>query len=237
MVELSNSESKILCQRVFKSLGFPPGMDTELSHALVWLASAEVVPLKTFAQRLNTLEYASNATSSSKCVKPHQFELNIDGDGEYQAIVEFMEMLCTVAVRSKAPIKAEISGISNGMILLPLTLQKALTDVQVDIQMEKTHFCIVDGILRMNQDLEQSRLQPDQTSASVQVSAVSTSSGEMSELSNCYSKQFVQELGLRRIAIDYQSLHVLKAKGAESFVPSSELSRRSGAGAEVDDND
>ena len=44
------------------------------------------------------------------------------------------------------------------------------------------------------------------------------------------------EFGSNRIEVDEGSFWTLKQKAAESFVPNSELSRRSGAGAEVDDS-
>lgn len=223
-VQLSNSECCTLTRRVLSALGIPPGADIEIGSALVWLAATDTVPLKLLADLLPELQHESET---------HSFNA--------LSLTETLDRLAAVAGSFNQACTARVNGSKVVALLLPLALARSKLDLCFRLQMPKSWIIIENGEIWTSEETFWTRDWQD--SKEVLVVCVSKklshdlSLFDKTGLDWHFSHSKLQSLSSRRINIDFESLQKLKTKAAESFVPNSDLSRRSGAGAEVDDND
>lgn len=223
-VQLSNSECCTLTRRVLSALGIPPGADIEIGSALVWLAATDTVPLKSLADLLPELQQESETD-----------RFNI------LTLIETLDRLAAAAGSFDQACTARVNSSKVVTLLLPLALSRSKLGLCFRLQLPKSWIIIENGEIWTSEETFWTRDWQD--SKEVLVVCVSNQlSGELSLFDKTglnwhFSQSKLQSLSARRINIDLESLKILKTKAAESFVPNSDLSRRSGAGAEVDDND
>lgn len=225
---------------MFTALGFPAGSDTEIADAIVWLASMGIVSLSQLAESLPSLRYSADTDDSSHWLSCAEFEITMNPSIEHLLLTEVADALCASATRRNRPSRATIRNMQNAALLLPIALQRSLDRVRFEIVLSEIQIIIQNGQLWSNCDLE--------NACDIQAKnfgvVICTGSGEMggksdfdySGLDFKFRTEKTSEFGSNRIEIDEGSYWTLKQKAAESFVPNSELSRRSGAGAEVDDS-
>ena len=225
---------------MFTALGFPAGSDTEIANAIVWLASMGIVPLSQLAENLPSLRYSTETDISFLWLSSAEFEITINPSIEHLLLTEVADILGACAVHQRRPIQATIRNMRNAALLLPITLQRSLDNVRFEIVLSDFRTIVENGQLWSNNDLENAR-----DIQLMKIGVVTCSgSGELSGKSDVeysgldlkFRTEEKSEFGSNRIEIDEGSYCTLKQKAAESFVPNSELSRRSGAGAEVDDS-
>lgn len=221
-VQLSNSECCTLTRRVLSALGIPPGADIEIGSALVWLAATDTVPLQLLADLLPKLQHESD-------------RFNI------LSLIETLDRLAAVANSFDQACTARVNSSKVIALLLPLALSRSKLNLCFRLQLPKSRIIIENGEIWTAEETLWSR--DWQGSKEVLVVCVSNqlsidlSLFDKSGLNWHFSQSKLQSLSSRRVHIDLGSLQKLKRKAAESFVTNSDLSRRSGAGAEVDDND
>ena len=225
---------------MFTALGFPAGSDTEIANAIVWLASMGIVPLSQLAENLPSLRYSTDTDKSFRWFSSAEFEITINPSIEHLLLTEVADILGASVARQRRPIQATIRNMRNAALLLPITLQRSLDNVRFEIVLSDFRTIVENGQLWSNYDLENAR-----DIQLIEFGVVTCSgSGEMSGKSDVESSGLdlkfrtgeKSEFGSNRIEVDEGSFLTLKQKAVESFVPNSELSRRSGAGAEVDDS-
>ena len=223
-VQLSNSECCTLTRRVLSALGMPSGVDIEIGNALVWLAATDTVSLKFLADLLPDIQHESETES-----------FNI------LSLIETLDRLAAVAGSFDRACTAKVKSSKVVALLLPLALSRSQLGLCFRLQLPKSRIIIENGEIWAGEEMFWTRDWQD--SKEVLVLCVSNklsfdlSLFDKSGLNWHFSQSKLQNLSSRRINIDAESLQNLKRKAAESFVPNSDLSRRSGAGAEVDDND
>ncbi len=223
-VQLSNSECCTLTRRVLSALGIPPGADIEIGNALVWLAATDTVPLKFLADLLPELQR-----------EPETESLNT------LYLIETLDRLAAVAGSLNKACTARVENSKAIALLLPLALARSNLNLCIRLQLPNSRIIIDNGEIWTAEESFWTRDWQD--SKEILVVCVSNqlsvdlSFFDKTGLNWHFSQSKLQSLSSRRISIDLESLQILKKKAAESFVPNSDLSRRSGAGAEVDDND
>ncbi len=223
-VQLSNSECCTLTRRVLSALGFSPGADIEIGNALVWLAATDIFPLKYLADLLPELQR-----------EPATESLNI------LSLIETLDRLAAVAGSLDKACTARVKNSKVIALLLPLALARSKLNLCFLLQLPKSRIIIENGEIWSAEETFWTRDWQD--SKEVLVVCVSNQMSldvslfDKTGLNWHFSQSKLQSLSSRRINIDFESLQILKRKAAESFVPNSDLSRGSGAGAEVDDND
>ncbi len=238
MVRLSISESITLCRRVFSALPFPPGSGIELANAVVWLAAARAVPLRYFAELLPHLQSASSEPFSlevSAAVRSYRIE-----DPTLLHLLEVIDCLTSSAIRFQGRYIAVIAGCYYSSLLLPLALSRSQLGVSFKLDISALSIVIESGELWANMDpMAEEIWQKPEECTITGVSGGSESdraSFDRGGLSHHFSQEDLRTRSSQRIAIDKESYKLLKQKAAEAFVPNSDISRRSGAGAEVDDS-
>ncbi len=223
-VQLSNSECCTLTRRVLSALGMPPGADIEIGNALVWLAATDTVPLKFMADLLPEWQHESETESFNI--------LNL---------IETLDRLAAVAGSFDKACSARVKSSNAIALLLPLALSRSKLSLCFRLQLPESRIIIVNGEIWTSEETFWTR--DWQNSKEVLVVCVSDqmsfnlSMFDKTGLNRHFSQTKLRNFSSRRINIDSETLQILKRKAAESFVPNSDLSRRSGAGAEVDDND
>ncbi len=223
-VQLSNSECCTLTRRVLSALGIPPGADIEIGNALVWLAATDTVPLKFLADLLPELQR-----------EPETESLNT------LYLIETLDRLAAVAGSLNKACTARVENSKAIALLLPLALARSNLNLCFRLQLPNSRIIIENGEIWTAEESFWTRDWQD--SKEILVVCVSNqlsvdlSFFDKTGLNWHFSQSKLQSLSSRRISIDLESIQILKKKAAESFVPNSDLSRRSGAGAEVDDND
>ncbi len=241
MVWLSHSESVTLCRRVFTALDYPAGADFELAKVIVWLAATRILPLRYFANSLPCLYYQATAVDSTpppNFAAHHSVEITIDN---LVCLIETIDLLTAYVIQRKERGRVNVSASNYLATLIPLALARA--DLGVTFRMIVADNCMVIAKQQIWADfnLRQVDFWRQQKNGvidcAVTCSQAIPSAFNRVDLNEYYNPLVLQSVSSQRIAIDADSLHRLKNKASESFVPNSELSRRSGAGAEVDDND
>ena len=225
---------------MFTALGFPAGSDTEIANAIVWLASMGIVPLSQLAENLPFLRYSTDTDKSFRWLSSAEFEITVNPSIEHLLLTEVADILGACAARQNRPSRATTRNMRNAALLLPITLQRSLGNVRFEIVLSEFRTIVENGQLWSNYDLE--------NACDIQLMKIGvvtcSGSGELSGKSDVESSgldlkfrtEEKSEFGSNRIEVDEGSFLTLKQKAVESFVPNSELSRRSGAGAEVDDS-
>lgn len=241
MVQLSISESRTLCKRVIAALGFPAGSDAEIADAIVWLATMRIVPLSCLADQLPSLHYKTRTADCIRRMSSVEFEVNVDPSIEHLLLTEVADLLCASAMRQGRPSRATIRNMRNAALLLPVALQRSLESVRFEITLSEFRSVIENGQLWLNCDLEATGQLQFQGSGAVICSHSRAPGRELparqSDLMLKFRTGNEIDAGSNRIEVNQRDYLILKQKAAESFVPNSELSRRSGAGAEVDDSE
>lgn len=223
-VQLSNSECCTLTRRVLSALGIPPGADIEIGNALVWLAATGTVPLNFLADLLPELQR-----------EPETQSLNI------LSLIETLDRLAAVAGSLDKACTARVKNSKVIALLLPFALARSKLNLCFRLQLPKSGIIIENGEIWAAEESFWTRDWQDSKEVLVVCVSNQLSSNlslfDKTGLNWHFSQTKLQSLSSQRINIDFESLQILKRKAAESFVPNSDLSRRSGAGAEVDDND
>ncbi len=240
VVQLSNSESKVLCKRVFSALNYPAGYDTEIADVFVWLASAEIVPLSELARRLHRLHFCRKLDSQSKLTSSASMDLVISNEDDYCSLLDAIDTLVACTVRLKQTCQLTLREPHFAVFLLPLIIARSRKAMRFDLRLPSFRALVEMGELRTSSELASANSGSDQETGFLNCVPINQKTGQstidQSKFVHYFDKETICTISSRRIDVDTDSYRILKEKAAESFVPNSELSRRSGAGAEVDDS-
>ncbi len=241
MIQLSNSESRTLCKRVFTALDYPAGADSELADAIVWLAATGVYPLSRWAQWLSHLQLESEPADSDHSSSQFKSTLTITREFDLTSLLQASDALVGSCIQNESESELKYSEPKFWHLLLPLILKRSQFKFIFQLTSPPLRCVVLNGELWSNYQL--ANLKDWQETECCKVRCRGLHSDEVQSmfdrtgLEHHFSCESIRTLSSQRIEIDLRSFKVLKQKAAESFVPNSELSRSSGAGAEVDDSD
>ncbi len=241
MIHLSNSETCTLCKRVFSAMGFPAGSDVELANAVAWLAAIRIVPLSELAESMPPLQEFMEIANEDRMMGPTRVRApNLEYVNPL-TLMEGFDRLTAYTVKHQCSDTATMLNSRYTELLVPLALARTHLPVRFEISLTKLKFAVQDGEIWISSDMESTKRWQESKNVKVSCAPHSSSSVQHSfarkRRGQHLTRSKLEALSSRRVEIDEQSFRILKQKAAESFVPNSELSRRSGAGAEVDDSD
>lgn len=226
---------------MFTALGFPAGSDSEIADAIVWLAAMRIVPLSHLAEHLPSLRYGPDTDDKIRSLPCVEFEVTVDQAIEHLLLIEIADALCACAIRHSCSTRATIRNMRNAALLLPIALRRSLENMRFEIKLSDFRAIVESGQIWTNFNLENADRLQLQSNGVVTCSSRGAIDGELdfklSGLKLIFPAEGQSESGPIRIETKKDILWTLKQKATESFVPNSELSRRSGAGAEVDDSE
>jgi len=244
VIELSNSEAKTLCKRVFCALNYPSGFAIEIADAMVWSAAAELIHLSDFTQSLSEWVYIPELAKTKQSYNPVTADYTIvKYNSDPVALIELIDHLASSAIhRSKAVAIVQFSHAQYAAVLLPLLVAGSRIGLSYELNSGSFRVIAEVGALFISIEMKnlrrfllQNRFQ--MTCYSPLDQSVSQQGSHRNDLQCQLSAEEVRSIGSRRIQIDQESYQALKRNAAASFVPASDLSRMSGAGAPTDDSD
>lgn len=240
VIELSNSESRTLCRRVFSALNYPAGADAELADSIVWLAAVEICPLLYWAEQLPQLEFEPAKGTRVITSQPLASGLNLACDANLMVLVQAVDTLVAKVIQAESESELSYSNPKFARLLLPLILVRSQLNLAFQLNLAPFRCVVVKGELWSNAPLAALKAELETELCLVKCVHLESTAGlsmfKQSELEHHLNCQSIRTISSQRIRIDARSFQLLKQKAAQSFVPNSELSRSSGAGAEVDDS-
>ena len=241
MAQLSNSESRTLCRRVFSALGYPAGSDTEIADGVVWLAATGIQPLNHLAHHLARLQYcASPGEHDFSLPDRSEFDIQVRESADYAALLVALDLLCAQAVRTNQTVSATIENMQQALILFPLALRRSGADTGFEIECSRFRAVLNEGQLWTSVGLRKLAAKAHEDAGVLRCIPIASRKAQFeldrSGLEIQIDQNAENNPGRGRLDLDIETLQALKSKAAETFVPNSELSRKSGAGAEVDDS-
>ena len=241
-MELSISETKLLCRRVLSAAGVPAGADSEAAEAIVWLALQGFTALEDLFCSLPELKQDSRSAWQLQCVYGDSLNISLKSDSGYITLLQIIDSLCArSAFQDRQNSRASIHNARNFALLLPLMLRRSKDGYKFHMQSTKGQVVAEMGNLWMSAPIDRIRDIKFNERVDIQCTRLhNVSSGNPSNYSETKLEPFDEnqsETSCRRIQIAEQLYWDLKEAAAQSFVPASDLSRQRGAGAEVDDND
>ena len=237
MIELSNSESRTLCKRVFSALQYPAGSDTEIADSFVWLAAMGLVPLSYLAESLSVLHYSPIGQIDDPSVTADEL---LSNQHNLLSLIDTIDTLTAQTVQEHQPGTATIETSSFAMLLLPLIV--ARSQANLIYQLDLRSFCVLarNGSLWSSEELSRLHNSSNPRTGTL-VCVLNDGNVEQFELGQDemnfhMDRSEIETTSSGRVTLDLDSYATLKQKAAESFVPNSEYSRTSGAGANTSDN-
>ena len=237
VIELSNSESRTLCKRVFSALQYPAGSDTEIADSFVWLAAMGLVPLSYLAESLSVLHYSPTGQIDDPSVTADEL---LSNQHNLLSLIDTIDTLTAQTVQERQPGTATIAASNFAMLLLPLIVTRSRVNLVYQLDLLSSPVLATNGSLWSREELSGFNCDSSSKSGTL-VCALNDSNAEGSVLDQGdfafhLDQSQIETMSSRRITIDLDSYAILKQKAAESFVPNSEYSRTSGAGADTSDN-
>ena len=238
---LSQSESKVLCQRVFSALGFPAGADEDAAKAVTWSSLWKFSCLEQLHADIQLLR--KNSRSRLKVIEvssEHRF-LDAGLDNDYTSPIEGVDLLCANAlVNSERGFSISVDGVRRLHNWLAVAVDRSCPDNAFVIKVGECLFATINRELFANVSLNQGR-------GCMRNSKLQMWCGHSISIApaGLIQKQALKKLrtpdlgigAVNAIEVSEPTWHYLKSVARESFVPATEISRKRGAGAEISDND
>ena len=237
VIELSNSESRTLCKRVFSALQYPAGSDTEIADSFVWLAAMELVPLSYLAESLSVLHYSPIGQIDDPSVTADEL---LSNQHNLLSLIDTIDTLTAQTVQERQPGTATIAASSFAMLLLPLIVMRSRVNLIYQLDLLSSPVLARNGSLWSREHISGLRSCSNPRTGTL-VCALNDGNAEQldlrqNEMDFHMNRSEIDTTSSGRVTIDLDSYAILKQKAAESFVPNSEYSRTSGAGANTSDN-
>ena len=241
-MDLSISETKLLCRRVLSAAGTPAGVDTEAAESIVWLASQGFPALEDLFCSLVELKQDSSNARQLQFGRGESLNISLKSDSGYITLLQTIDSLCArSALQESQNCRASIHDVGNLALLLPLMLRRSKDGYEFHMQWDTGRVVAEMGNLWLSAPID--RIRDDNFNDRVDIQCTRLNNGNPGNPSS-YSElklepfdEFRSATSRRRIQIADELYWDFKEAAAQSFVPASDLSRQRGAGAEVDDND
>ena len=240
-MRLSESETIVLCRRIFFALGFPLGADIAASNALVWLALMGFPALEHLKSNIPTLRCNSHFGIHISKGSDETLTIDASEDSGFFAPIEIVDLLCARAnIHKGRQSTAQVLGLEIPLMLLPLAFDKSREGFEFVLEFSSIRIFAEKGQIWSNRELN--HLTYWKAGEKVDIVCVRGKPGTIDPdtTGERIVEQSLDELRRKHsefgIEIADEMVRALKAVAAESFVPASEHSRRRGAGAEVDDS-
>ena len=238
-MDLSISETKLLCRRVLSAAGMPAGVDTETAESIVWLASQGFPALEDLFCSLAEFKQDSSNARQLQFGLGEGLNISLKSDSGYITLLQTIDSLCARSAFQDN--HASIHDVRNLALLLPLMLRRSKDGYEFQMQWDTGRVVAEMGNLWLSAPID--RIRDDNFNDRVDIQCTRLNNGNSgnpsshSELKLEPFDEFRSATSRRRIQIADELYWDLKEAAAQSFVPASDLSRQRGAGAEVDDND
>ena len=241
-MDLSISETKLLCRRVISAAGVPAGVDSEVAEAIVWLASQGFPALEDLFCSLPELKQDSRNARQLRFGNDESLNISLKSDSGYITLLQTIDNLCArSAFQESQNCRARIHDVRNLALLLPLMLRRSKDGYEFHMQWDTAQVVAEMGNLWMSAPIDRIRDVKFNDRVDIQCTRLhNVGSGNPSNYSELSLKPFDEyqsATSLRRIQIADELYWNFKEVATQSFVPASDLSRQRGAGAEVDDSD
>lgn len=241
-MELSISETKLLCRRVLSAAGVPAGADSEAAESIIWLALQGFPALEDLFCSLPKLKQDSRSTRQLQYGHHESLNISLKSDSGYITLLQIIDSLCAGSTCQESQnSRASIHDVRNLALLLPLMLRRSKDGYEFHMQWDTGRVVAEMGNLWMSAPIGRIRDIKFNERVDIQCTCLqNVDSGNSSNYSEINLELFdvnQSETSCRRIKIADQLYWDLKEAATQSFVPASDLSRQRGAGAEVDDND
>ena len=241
-MDLSISETKLLCRRVLSAAGTPAGVDSETAEAIVWLASQGFPALEDLFYSIPELKQDSRNARQLQFGHDECLNISLKSDSGYITLLQTIDSLCArSAFQESQDSHASIHDVRNLALLLPLMLRRSKDGYEIHMQWNTGQVVAEMGILWMSAPIDRICDVKFNDRVNIQCTRLhNVGSGNPSNYSELNLESFDEyqsATSLQRIQIADELYWDLKEVAAQSFVPASDLSRQRGAGAEVDDSD
>ena len=241
-MDLSISETKLLCRRVLSAAGLPAGVDSDAAEAIVWLASQGFPALEDLFWSISELKQDSRNARQLQFGYEESLNISLKSDSGYITLLQILDSLCArSAFRESQNSRATIHDVRNLVLLLPLMLRRSKDGYEFHMQWDTAQVVAEMGNLWMSAPID--RICDVKFDDRVNIQCTRLHNGGSGNPSN-YSElnlesfdEYHPATSLRRIQVADELYRNLKEVAAQSFVAASDLSRQRGAGAEVDDNE
>ncbi len=240
-MQFSEGELYRLCQRIFFALGFPAGADHEAAMIVKWLAShgfQSVTKLNSNLPKLRESPFNS-------CIWTHHdgvAQFDVSKDVGYFGVVGAMDLLCLEAQRSKSTqVLSQFHGVAIPENLLPLCRKWSSLNYRIEMECAPYHLAFENDMIWSNIPMDQIGFEHSDYSVSLKCRFDASNAYNSSEHGTGLELQNLEDYYDSKrttgLNVDEKIWRNLKAVAFEAFVPESEISRRRGAGAEVDDSE
>lgn len=240
-MQFSEGELYRLCQRIFFALGFPAGADHDAAMIVKWLAShgfQSVAKLNSNLPELRESPFKSCKWTTYEGAS----QFDVSKDVGYFGIVGAMDLVCAEAQKSKSTqMSSQIHGVAIPENLLPLCRKWSFSNYRIEMECAPYHLVFENDRIWSNTPIDQIRFEHSNYSVSLECRFDSSNTYNSSEHGTGLELQSLEDYYDSKrntgLNVDDEIWRNLKAMAFEAFVPESEISRRRGAGAEVDDNE
>ena len=241
-MDLSISETKLLCRRVLSAAGTPAGVDSEAAEAIVWLASQGFPALEDLFCSLPELKQDPGNARQLQFGHNESLNISLKSDSGYITLLQIIDSLCArSAFQVSQNSRASIHDVGNLALLLPLMLRRSKDGYEFHMQWDTGRVVAEMGNLWLSAPIDRICDVKFNDRVNIQCTRLhnvgSGNPSNHSELNLESFDEYQSATSLRRIQIADELYWDLKEAAAQSFVAASDLSRQRGAGAEVDDND
>ena len=241
-MELSISETKLLCRRVLSSAGVPAGADSESAEAIIWLALQGFPALEDLFCSLPELKQDSSSARQLQFGSGESPNISLKSVSGYITLLQIIDSICAGSTfQDRQNCRASIHDVRNPALLLPFMLRRSKDGYEFHMQWDTGRVVAEMGNLWMNAPIGRIRDIKFNERVDIQCTRLhNVDSGNSANYSEIKLEPFDEhqsETSFRRIQITDQLYWDLKEAAAQSFVHASDLSRQRGAGAEVDDSD
>ncbi len=241
-MDLSISETKLLCRRVLSAAGVPAGVDSDAAEAIVWLASQGFPALEDLFCSIPELKQDSRNARQLQFGHDESLNISLKSDSGYITLLQIVDSLCArSALQESQNSCVSIHDVRNFSLLLPLLLCRSKDGYEFHMQWNTGQVVAEMGNLWMSAPIDRICGVKIDDRVDIQCTRLhnfgSGIPSNYSELSLESFDEYQSAMSLRRIQIANELYWNLKEAAARSFVPASDLSRQRGAGAEVDDSD
>ena len=240
-MQFSEGELYRLCQRIFFALGFPAGADHDAAMIVKWLAShgfQSVAKLNSNLPKLRESPFKSCMWTLHDGVA----QFDVSKDVGYFGVVGAMDLVCAEARRSKSTqVSSQIHGVAIPENLLPLCRKWSFSNYRIEMECAPYHLVFENDRIWSNTPIDQLRFEHSNYSVLLEcrfdTSNAYNSSEHVTGLELQNLEDYYDSKRTTGLNVDDEIWRNLKAVAFEAFVPESEISRRRGAGAEVDDSE
>lgn len=240
-MQFSEGELYRLCQRIFFALGFPAGADHDAAMLVKWLAShgfQSVVELHSNLPKLRESPFNSCVWT----LHDGALRFDVSKDVGYFGVVGAMDLVCAEAQRRKSTqVLSQFQGVAVPENLLPLCRKWSLSGCLIEVECATYHLVFENGMIWSNTPMDRIQFEhPDHSvllKCKFDSSNAYNSNGHATGLELQNLEDYYDSKRTTGLNVDDEIWRDLKAVAFEAFVPESEVSRRRGAGAEVDDSE